>query len=446
MHLKRRISVITAIIFVMLIAFFPNMAHAQSNQPDSNETALQGVASATTRNAINVRSGPDSGFWVVGVLAANETVPILGVNASGTWWLINTGFTQGWVADSVVTTSNTTGVPVQSVGESIVVTTGELNVRTGPGIGASTIGLAVNGSRLFVIGRSNDGAWLNVRTQFGTGWVATEFTSGSNGGVATTATVTADPAIAIVEAQTLNVRSGPGVNFSVIGVVEGGDQLPIVGSSADRQWFNVQTPFGPGWVSDLYVLTRNEFGSAPVTTNTVDPTAVAGPIAVVNAFQLNVRSGPDATFTIIDTVSGGEQFQILARNETFTWVLIDNGDVDGWVRRLYVIIRGDTTNLQVATAQTAATVTDPNTGETTDVVPATPGPVAFVASGALNVRSGPNVAFEPLGFVFAATRMPIIGQSADGDWWQVESPLGVGWVTKRLIIVENSALNVPVVQ
>ena len=69
-----------------------------------------------------------------------------------------------------------------------------------------------------------------------------------------------------------------------------------------------------------------------------------------------------------------------------------------------------------------------------------------MATGALNIRSGPNSAFSSLGSVPARTRMPIIGQSPDRGWWLVQSPFGNGWVSKLHILVEGDAANVPVVQ
>jgi heat shock protein HslJ/uncharacterized protein YraI len=58
----------------------------------------------------------------------------------------------------------------------------------------------------------------------------------------------------------LNVRSGPGVNFPVIGVALYGDEGEIVGRSADGGWWAVSvptTPGGIGWVSRDFVLATN---------------------------------------------------------------------------------------------------------------------------------------------------------------------------------------------
>ncbi len=54
----------------------------------------------------------------------------------------------------------------------------------------------------------------------------------------------------------VNVRSGPGTNYPVIGVAPFGAEGAIVGRTADSQWWAVSIPSVPGgigWVSDDYV-------------------------------------------------------------------------------------------------------------------------------------------------------------------------------------------------
>ena len=68
--------------------------------------------------------------------------------------------------------------------------------------------------------------------------------SGSSGATTTRAFV------AEVQVQTLNVRSGPGINYSRIGSVDRGDQLTILGQVRGCSWLNVTTPNGTvGWVA-----------------------------------------------------------------------------------------------------------------------------------------------------------------------------------------------------
>lgn len=68
------------------------------------------VVSAVT---VNVRSGPGTNYPVISALPPGVGVPVVGRNEAGSWWQIRgpDGST-GWVANSVVQTSNIGNVPV----------------------------------------------------------------------------------------------------------------------------------------------------------------------------------------------------------------------------------------------------------------------------------------------------------------------------------------------
>lgn len=70
----------------------------------------------------------------------------------------------------------------------------------------------------------------------------------------------ATPTGRVVGTQGLNVRTGPGTNFPVIGVASLGDEGEIVGRSADGRWWAVAVPSAPngiGWVSADFVAATN---------------------------------------------------------------------------------------------------------------------------------------------------------------------------------------------
>lgn len=449
MKLQSRFSRI-ALLIALFVLIFNTIAVVQAENSIAPQglTVRQGGAVATANAVTNVYAGPSTAFWIVGTMSRLETLPVSGISPDGAWWLVSGRFGKGWVVGTTVTVTNESSVAVQDPGAFITVTTSLLNVRNGPGPEAAILGRIGAGQRVFLIGRSNDGTWLNIRWQFGQGWVQARFTSAGDAAPTTDASgapVTEAAASGVVNAGTLNVRSGPGVNYEILGTVVAGELLPILGQSSDGQWYNVQTVFGPGWVSARYLIARNEFGNAPVTENTVDPATYVGPVAIVNAGALNIRSGPGAQYTILGRADGGDQFVIVARDAQFLWIQVDTEFGIGWVNRNYVIIRGDVSDLPVADATTPITVYDSSTGTSTATTPTLIGPVAFVATGALNIRSGPNISFPSIGSVTSTTRMPIIGQSPDGRWWKVESPFGAGWVNKSYVLVEGDASNVPVV-
>lgn len=407
---------------------------------------------AVANTAVFVRGGPGTGFWILSTLNAGEMVPILNSSPDGAWWFVNAPAGEGWVAKISVTAHNADGVTVLDPGPIGTVMIGNLNVRFGAGINATSLGLLSQGSQVLVMARNADGSWLQVHWGFGTGWVAADHVAvtgtpavTADTGVTNAVPLSSDQPFVIVNSGFLNVRSGPGINFAVLGTVGGGEQYPIIGRSNDNTWYQIQAPFGPGWVFSGFVVTRNEFGGSPVTTAGSANAAVTGPIGVVNTGALNIRSGPGSQFTSLGVLAGGTETQIVGRTGDWTWWLLDTPVGTGWANAMFIIVRGDSSTVPHVAPGTSVAPAPGQAGAEAPQ-PAIAGPVAFVNSGALNIRSGPNGTFPSLGSVYAGTRMPIIGQSLDHGWWLVESPYGNGWVSKLYVIPEGPTSGIPVVQ
>ncbi len=97
-----------------------------------------------------------------------------------------------------------------------------------------------------------------------------------------TATATPRPE-AVVQAATLNVRSGPGTLYPVIGKVHQGQILLIKGKNSDETWWQIWLESGAlGWVYKSLVASRGAIAVVPVVRNipTPPPTATATPTSV----------------------------------------------------------------------------------------------------------------------------------------------------------------------
>lgn len=106
--------------------------------------------------------------------------------------------------------------------------------------------------------------------------------------------------------QGLNVRSGPGTNFPVIGVAPYGAEAEIIGRSADSRWWVVSVPSaagGMGWVSADFVAASNTadvpvIASPPppiiiVPTATPQPTPTPVPAATPTPSpQMSLTASP----------------------------------------------------------------------------------------------------------------------------------------------------------
>lgn len=73
------------------------------------ETPILEVGSpivTASENDINIRSGPDTNYDVIGTLPIGESLEIIGRNADSSWWQVSTPNGIGWIFANVATASN----------------------------------------------------------------------------------------------------------------------------------------------------------------------------------------------------------------------------------------------------------------------------------------------------------------------------------------------------
>lgn len=109
---------------------------------------------------------------------------------------------------------------------------------------------------------------------------------------------------AIVTARTgVNVRTGPGLNYNILGTAPFGTELEIIGVSQDGTWWVVAIPpsyGGSGWVADEYVNVENA-NNMPVIPAPPTPTPVATATATATP-------APEISFTASrTTINAGEK-------------------------------------------------------------------------------------------------------------------------------------------
>lgn len=89
--------------------------------------------------------------------------------------------------------------------------------------------------------------------------------------------------ITVTYTDPMNVRSGPGTFYDIIGQLFPGDVRPALGISPGREWIQISFEAGVGWVYAPYVsVSGGELQVVeppptpmPLTTATIDPTLAA---------------------------------------------------------------------------------------------------------------------------------------------------------------------------
>ncbi len=400
---------------------------------------------ATTTAGLNVRSGPGGTHGIVGTITGGSTTryDILGKDAAtATWYQIRFSPTvTGWVSATYVQTHGslsgltvTWNPPRLSL---LATTTAGLNVRSGPGGTHGIVGTIIGGSttRYDILGKDAATAtWYQIRfSPTVTGWVSATYvqTHGSLSGL----TVTWNPPRLSLLATTtagLNVRSGPGGTHGIVGTIIGGSttRYDILGKdAATATWYQIQfSSTVTGWVSATYVQTHGDLSGLTVTWTPPQLSLLA-----TTTQNLNVRSGPGTSHSVVGTITGGSttRYDILGKDAaTATWYQIQfSSTVTGWVHKDYIQTHGSLSGLTVTW---------------------TPPQLSLLATTTqnLNVRSGPGTSHSVVGTITggSTTRYDILGKNAaTATWYQIQfSSTVTGWVFATYVQTHGDVSGVPV--
>jgi uncharacterized protein YgiM (DUF1202 family) len=143
----------------------------------------------------------------------------------------------------------------------------------------------------------------------------------------------------VINTGFLNLRSGPGAQFTVVTTLPGGTELPAVGVAPDGVWYLVQGDFGQAWLNNEFVLFRGDGRHLPVIREHTGAT-LARPVATITN-AINLYLAPNVAAGVIGAISGPAEVHVVARTEDSAWVQLSTALGFGWARATEVTIRGD---------------------------------------------------------------------------------------------------------
>lgn len=119
---------------------------------------------------------------------------------------------------------------------------------------------------------------------------------------------------AAVNTGKLNIRTGPGVIFAIIGKLSYNEQITLIGKASSGTWVQINTVGGTvGWVNSIHLRTYADYNLLPVTYDTsiiVPPQTVPPP------------GGGTPGGTNVYVVKAGDTLQNIARRFGTTWQAI----------------------------------------------------------------------------------------------------------------------------
>lgn len=210
-----------------------------------------------------------------------QTLPIgtaltaLGRSADNQWLYLQTADgEQGWVANGAVVAFNTRALPVLSGEEEVPPTAQPVTVTTNSEV-TSTASITESAT---------------VTATAASTTTASASDDGITGRVAMTG-------------SRLNIRSGPGTNYAIIGKALPNEQYVILARNADSTWVQLESsklPDGFGWVSVQFIELSQALSTLPIsdkTSSQPQPTRQPTPTPTATATAVSNKSEASPTPT-----------------------------------------------------------------------------------------------------------------------------------------------------
>ena len=291
-----------------------------------------------TTEGANLRSSPTTGASIVASLSTGTkgTVTDGPVSADGyTWYEISTASYTGWMASFLFEKDSSTPTGKFNIGDTVKVSTDNLNLRSSASTGASIVATMPNGTTGTVQDGPASGSgytWYKLSTTYGTGWAVQDYLVKSTPSKPPGQFAKGD--VVYVNDNDVALRSAAGTSKSLIATMNKGTKLTITyayNRANGFEWYKVTGPYGAGWVAGAYL------SSTPVTN--VKPIKI-GFTVYVNDGPLNMRSSPSTSASIVNVLPTDAKLQVADGPRTangYTWWKLRSSKWGtGWVVANYI--------------------------------------------------------------------------------------------------------------
>ena len=130
------------------------------------------IATITTAR-LNVRSEPQFGNNIVGLVRAGEQYQILQRSGDNAWVRLNFGNSNGWVSTSFITTN---GQPAPEAAPFLrgltLQANSRINMRSAPSVNSDVVGVLASGEVVQIVARNSNITWWQVNQSGRIGWVS----------------------------------------------------------------------------------------------------------------------------------------------------------------------------------------------------------------------------------------------------------------------------------
>lgn len=405
---------------------YARWSELESVSPGESENP---VTVKVTTDGVNLRKGPGTNYAVIGIADTGEKFDILQVRTGGgyTWGQ----YDGGWICldytnyNSVIsggsepettepgTTPPATEPPTTqppatqpSTPEQTAIT-GTVNanpylcVRQGPGTGYATVDTLRTGEKVTITEKKTVGSM--IWGKISNGWISMSYVTLDQASSSEPQQPATDSKTGTVTCSVLNVRSGAGITYGIVGYYYKGNSVTVTETKTVGATTWGKT--AKGWVSMDYVTLSSGSSTTPDPGNSSGgSTGSASSIGtVISNDVLRIRGGAGTSYSIVGFLNPGTKVTITETKTVgaTTWGKIDKG----WVSMDY--IRLDSSGTQ-------------NPSDSTAAVSKT------VTASCLCVRSGAGTSNSIVGYLYKGSKVTVTETKTVGSsqWGKTAQ----GWI------------------
>ncbi|PGZ95319.1 peptidase M24 [Bacillus pseudomycoides] len=226
---------------VAVASILPSMTNSSVQTVEAQQKPQTKIGYVKT-NTLQVYASPKTTDSVIEDIVRDTPVTIL--ETTDEWYKIHTQDKTGYVKKEAISLTKP-----NNGNQQYIVNSDALNVRSEPNTQSEIIDVLPNGK--FVTVQEEENGWYKIIHNGTNGYVKKEFLSKGTQPLVKGVTVQGGSSY-YVATPVLKVRSGAGTNTAVIGSLQNGTQVQVVGKAGT--WYKIRYGSGYGYVAQQYIL------------------------------------------------------------------------------------------------------------------------------------------------------------------------------------------------
>ena len=371
-------------------------------------------SAAKTTEYVHLRSGPGTNYSSKGVIASGTAITVTDTSNSE-WYAVRlSNGTTGYMFSEYISmsggSSSSGSDSVPSTESTAAKVTEYVNVRSGPGTNYTSKTVIASGTSITITDRSN-AEWYAVKLSNGmTGYIFSQYIQLSNDSSSDAGSVPSTESTPAKTTEYVNVRSGPGTNYTSKTVIASGTSITVTDRS-NSEWYAVKLSNGmTGYIFSIYIELESgsSSGGGSSSSESVQARTTAG---------VNVRSGPGTNYSSKTVIASGTSITVTDRsNSEWYAVKLSNG-MTGYIYSIYIRIESESSS-----GGSSGTGSTP--AKTTEYV---------------NVRSGPGTNYTSKTVIASGTSITVTDTS-NPEWYAVKLSNGMtGYIYSIYIELQSSS-------